>query len=201
MRKRPLLGPYSRPMSRVLRWSYGGGRFLMSEVPLQAPPRVWHPPRPTNGGLFRKGRGLDSVGSRVPGPTGLQLAEIWPSRLSSAQVGLFGCHCLNELLLPALRIEDLEVHADILQHILTLSYRHSLGVHCCLVPAYAAEQSAHLSRGLLEPSACLEREREEGSRSAWVVTTQSKNNHFTIGTSGSEVGSYLRHIDSCITQL
>ena len=26
------LGPYSRPMPRALRWSYGGGLFLMSEV-------------------------------------------------------------------------------------------------------------------------------------------------------------------------
>ena len=28
------LGPYSRTMPRALWWSYGGGRFLMSEVPL-----------------------------------------------------------------------------------------------------------------------------------------------------------------------
>ena len=30
-----LLGPYLRPMPRVLGGSYGGGRFLMSEVTLQ----------------------------------------------------------------------------------------------------------------------------------------------------------------------
>ena len=29
-----LLGPYSRPLPGALRWSYGGGQFLMSEVPL-----------------------------------------------------------------------------------------------------------------------------------------------------------------------
>jgi len=30
----PPLGPYRRPMPRVLGGSQGGGRFLMSEVPL-----------------------------------------------------------------------------------------------------------------------------------------------------------------------
>ena len=34
IRKRPPLGPYCRPMPRVLGGSEGGGRFLMSEVPL-----------------------------------------------------------------------------------------------------------------------------------------------------------------------
>ena len=33
-RKRTPLGPYRRPMSRVQGGSYGGGRFLMGEVPL-----------------------------------------------------------------------------------------------------------------------------------------------------------------------
>ena len=33
-RKRTPLGPYSRPMPRVLGGSWGGGRFLMGEVPL-----------------------------------------------------------------------------------------------------------------------------------------------------------------------
>ena len=32
--KRTPLGPYRRPMSRVLGGSRGGGRFLMGEVPL-----------------------------------------------------------------------------------------------------------------------------------------------------------------------
>ena len=34
--KRTPLGPNRRPMLRVLGWSCGGGRFLMSEVPLQS---------------------------------------------------------------------------------------------------------------------------------------------------------------------
>ena len=33
-RKRTPLGPYRRPMSRVLGGGQGGGRFLMNEVPL-----------------------------------------------------------------------------------------------------------------------------------------------------------------------
>ena len=33
-RSTPLLGPYSRTIPRVLRWSQGEGWFLMSEVPL-----------------------------------------------------------------------------------------------------------------------------------------------------------------------
>ena len=35
MRKRLPLGPYRRPMPRVLRGSWWVGRFLMGEVPLQ----------------------------------------------------------------------------------------------------------------------------------------------------------------------
>jgi len=34
IRKRTPLGPYRRPMPRVLGGSWGGGRFLMGEVPL-----------------------------------------------------------------------------------------------------------------------------------------------------------------------
>ena len=34
VRKRTTLGPYRRPMARVRRGSYGGGRLLMGEVPL-----------------------------------------------------------------------------------------------------------------------------------------------------------------------
>ena len=33
IRNAPLLGPYSRTIPRVAWWSYGGGLFLMSEVP------------------------------------------------------------------------------------------------------------------------------------------------------------------------
>ena len=34
VRNTPLLGPYSKTIPRVLWWSYGGGLFLMGEVPL-----------------------------------------------------------------------------------------------------------------------------------------------------------------------
>ena len=34
IRNRLLLGPYSSPVPRGLGWSWGGGRFLMGEVPL-----------------------------------------------------------------------------------------------------------------------------------------------------------------------
>ena len=34
IRNRHPVGPYSMTMPRGLGWSYGGGRFLMSEVPL-----------------------------------------------------------------------------------------------------------------------------------------------------------------------
>ena len=34
IRNRPTLAPYSRFVARALWWSWGGGRFLMSEVPL-----------------------------------------------------------------------------------------------------------------------------------------------------------------------
>ena len=42
IRNRTLLGPYRRPMPRVLGGSWGGGRFIMGEVPLypQEPPYV-----------------------------------------------------------------------------------------------------------------------------------------------------------------
>ena len=36
IRKRIALGPYCRPVPRVLGESKGGGRFLMGEVPLHA---------------------------------------------------------------------------------------------------------------------------------------------------------------------
>jgi len=39
MRNNPTLGPYSRTMPRILGSSSGGGRFLMSEVPLYSPSR------------------------------------------------------------------------------------------------------------------------------------------------------------------
>jgi len=47
IRNRTPLGSYSRTMPRVLWWSYGGGHFLMSEVPLYGTrktvkDRFWH---------------------------------------------------------------------------------------------------------------------------------------------------------------
>ena len=46
-KKRTRLGPYRRPMPRVLGVSKGGGRFLMGEVPLYICPTVgaYEPPR------------------------------------------------------------------------------------------------------------------------------------------------------------
>jgi len=37
IRNTPLLGPYSRTIPKVIWWSWGGGLFLMSEVPLYQP--------------------------------------------------------------------------------------------------------------------------------------------------------------------
>ena len=34
IKNRPLLRPYRRTMSQALEWPWGGGVFLMSEVPL-----------------------------------------------------------------------------------------------------------------------------------------------------------------------
>jgi len=45
IRTRPPLGPYSRPMPRGLWWSWGGVRFLMSEVPLYRNPSLKNPYR------------------------------------------------------------------------------------------------------------------------------------------------------------
>ena len=40
IRNRSPLGPYSRLMPRALWWSWGGRRFLMSEVPLFCNPTL-----------------------------------------------------------------------------------------------------------------------------------------------------------------
>jgi len=42
IRNQPPLGPYRRPMPRVLEGSQGGGRLLMSKVPLYREVRVLH---------------------------------------------------------------------------------------------------------------------------------------------------------------
>ena len=87
----------------------------------------------------------------------LQCAE-WrhPARqcLWHAQVGQCGCHRLDKLLLPNLRIENGEVLARSPQHVCT---RKGRLLHCWPVLAQQVEQSAHLSRGLLRLPACLQR--------------------------------------------
>ena len=40
IRNEPTLGPYSRPLPRVLWWFLEGGLFLMSEAPLYHP-EIW----------------------------------------------------------------------------------------------------------------------------------------------------------------
>jgi len=44
IRNHRILAPYSEPVPTTLRWSYGGGRFLMSEVPLYHAPHTSTPP-------------------------------------------------------------------------------------------------------------------------------------------------------------
>ena len=39
IRNSALLGPYSRTMHRALWWVLGGGRFIISEVPLYVSPK------------------------------------------------------------------------------------------------------------------------------------------------------------------
>ena len=46
IRNRLLLGPYSSPVPRGLGWSWGGARFLMSEVPLYTLNPTPYPPSP-----------------------------------------------------------------------------------------------------------------------------------------------------------
>ena len=74
-----------------------------------------------------------------------------PFLLSPDPFGQFGCHGVDELLVPMLRVEDLEVTTGMLQKILT--EKHSF--RCCLVVAQKVEQSAHVPRGLLRLPACL----------------------------------------------
>ena len=85
--------------------------------------------------------------------------------LGHAQVGQCGCHRLDELLLPNLRIENGELLARHRQQFLT--WRGPL-LHSCLVLAHQVEQSAHLPRGLLRLPACLQR--AQGSTGACVFS-------------------------------
>jgi len=70
------------------------------------------------------------------------------------KLGQLGCHQLDELLLPTLRAEDLEVPGSFTQHGLA-DTGHAF--HCCLVVAHEVEQRAHLPFGLLRSPACLSR--------------------------------------------
>ena len=71
-----------------------------------------------------------------------------------AQVGQCGCHRLDELLLPKLRIENEEVMARMLQN---LGGNIGEFLHSCLVLTHQVEQSAYLPRSLLSLPACLQR--------------------------------------------
>ena len=88
-----------------------------------------------------------------------------PFRLSPDSFGQFGCHGVDELLVPMLRIENLEVRSGIAQNILT-EIEH--GFHCYLVLVHQVEQSAHVPRGLLRLPACLQR--AQGSTGACVFS-------------------------------
>ena len=77
------LGPYSRTMPRALRWSWGGGQFLMSEAPLytgraqhHAASRLCHAgaldPEPETRSLKSK--------TRNPWPSTLKQTLVYPGR-------------------------------------------------------------------------------------------------------------------------
>ena len=69
------------------------------------------------------------------------------------KLGQRGCYQLDELLLPMLRVEDLEACTGSQQ----FSTLRGDIFHGCLVPAQQVEQSAHLPHGLLRSPACLSR--------------------------------------------
>ena len=77
--------------------------------------------------------------------------------LPPAQLGNFACPRLDELLVPSLRIENLEARTGSTHHFETCS-RHVL--HCCPVLSKQVEQSTHLPLCLFGPSAGLEWEGE-----------------------------------------
>ena len=66
----PLLGPHSRPTRRALWWSWGGWRFLMSEVPLYKRATAC-PPKALDGFEFFSGAhsawARDNLGSKHSG--------------------------------------------------------------------------------------------------------------------------------------
>jgi hypothetical protein len=82
IRKCLLLGPFSRPVPRALRWSWGGGRLFMSEVPMKDSctgrwPRAGLPPSQpysspvpralswSYGGAFQYQRGTTATSARI----------------------------------------------------------------------------------------------------------------------------------------
>ena len=71
------------------------------------------------------------------------------------KVGRLGCHQPDELLLPTLKIQNLEVRGGFKQHAAKKTGRV---LHCRLVLAHEVEQSAHLPPGVVRPPACLKRE-------------------------------------------
>ena len=79
IRNTPLLGPYSRTIPRVLGGSYGGGRFLMNEVPLYTKIRYATPSLlgespfakaqdAATGALQARIAKLEQVSNPLPGP-------------------------------------------------------------------------------------------------------------------------------------
>ena len=85
--------------------------------------------------------------------------------LSPDAFGQFDCHGVDELLVPMLRVENLEVKTGNAQNILTATETE---IPWCLVLAQEVEQSAHVPRGFLRLPACLVR--AEDSRSVCVVS-------------------------------
>ena len=73
MKKRTPLGPYRRPLPRVLGGSYGGGRFLMSEVLLYVY-KFAIPPGAGAGSGTRAGAGFED--SEDVGAIGLALEPL-----------------------------------------------------------------------------------------------------------------------------
>ena len=89
-----------------------------------------------------------------------------PFLLTTDSFGQFGCHGVDEHLVPMLRIENLEVPTGILQNNLTET-EHAF--RCFLVVAQKVEQSAHVPRGLLRLPACLVRAEEIQGVCEWFL--------------------------------
>jgi len=92
------------------------------------------------------------------------LAALYYMHPPGYQTGQFDCHGLDELLLPTLRVEHLEVRAGFFEKLSAL-VEHAVPSQRVL--AQKVEQRAHLPRGLVRPPACLARAR--GSIAAYVL--------------------------------